>query len=373
MAESATPLSERPFRGAAADLRSALLAWYDAHRRDLPWRAAAGEVPDPYRVWVSEVMLQQTRVETVRGRYADWLERFPTLASLAAAESDEVMKAWEGLGYYSRARNLHRAVREVASDYGGEVPDDPAAFRSLPGVGRYTAGAVTSIAFGREEPVVDGNVRRVFARWTDTAQPAEAELWRLASELVEGEHPGDLNQALMELGAVVCTPRSPRCGVCPVSHHCLALARGTQEERPARRQAKPLPHEDTAVAVVERYDRLLLVRRPRNGRLGGMWGFPEAVRNHGEPARAAAERAALEGVGLPVRASAPLEVVEHAFTHVRVTYRAFCCLPLGPGDGGEPLPLRYDACAWADPAEVAAYALPTAQRRIAALTLNPES
>lgn len=368
MAQSSTRLSERCLRGAAAPLRAALLAWYDAHHRDVPWRTAPGETPDPYRVWVSEIMLQQTRVETARGRYAEWLERFPTLATLAEAEPDEVMKAWEGLGYYARARNLHRAVREVAADYGGKVPDDPAVFRSLPGVGRYTAGAVASIAFEREEPVVDGNVRRVFARWADTAEPAERELWRLASELVEGERPGDLNQALMELGAVVCTPRSPGCGVCPVSHHCLAFARGTQEERPARRQAKPLPREDTAVAVVERDDRLLLVRRPRNGRLGGMWGFPEAVRHDGEAAHETAERAALDGVGLSVRAGPPIATVEHTFTHVRVTYRAFRCV----ANGGEPRPLRYDACAWADAGEVADYALPTAQRRIARLAL-PES
>lgn len=365
MAESVARLGERRSQGVTAVLRGALLAWYDAHHRDLPWRAAAGEVPDPYHVWVSEVMLQQTRVETVRGRYADWLERFPTLESLAEAEPDEVMKAWEGLGYYSRARNLHRAVREVAADYGGVVPDDPAAFRSLPGVGRYTAGAVASIAFGREEPVVDGNVRRVVARWTDTAEPAEAELWPLASQLVEGERPGDLNQALMELGAVVCTPRSPRCADCPVREHCLAFARGTQEERPARRRAKPLPHEDTAVAVIEREGHLLLVRRPTAGPLGGMWGFPEAVRHDGEAAHEAAERVALDGVGLSVRSGPPIATVEHTFTHVRVTYRAFRCV----ANGGEPRPLRYDACAWADAEEVADYALPTAQRRIARLAL----
>ncbi|MDP9349789.1 MAG: A/G-specific adenine glycosylase, partial [Gemmatimonadota bacterium] len=190
-------------------LRDLLLRWYDAHRRDLPWRAEGP--PDPYRVWLSEVMLQQTRVETVKPYFRRWLERFPTLAALAEAPQDEVLKAWEGLGYYSRARNFHRAAREVVERYGGEVPGDAAAFRALPGVGRYTAGAVLSIAFGRPEPVVDGNVRRVFARLLDDPDPAEGALWALAEALVPGARPGDLNQALMELGATVCVPRNPRC------------------------------------------------------------------------------------------------------------------------------------------------------------------
>ncbi|HVG45396.1 MAG TPA: A/G-specific adenine glycosylase, partial [Longimicrobium sp.] len=235
-----------------AELREALLAWYRANRRDLPWRAAEGDAADPYHVWLSEVMLQQTRVETVVRYYARWLERFPTLAALADAPLDDVLKAWEGLGYYSRARNFHSAVRQVRARHGGEVPDDPAAFGALPGVGRYTEGAVMSIAFGRPAPIVDGNVRRVLARWTDDPDPSVADLWAMASRLAPGPAPGELNQALMELGATVCTPRKPRCGVCPARERCRARIAGTQEERPAPKKAKPLPHEDTAVAVVER-------------------------------------------------------------------------------------------------------------------------
>ncbi|MBA4157248.1 MAG: A/G-specific adenine glycosylase [Gemmatimonadetes bacterium] len=345
------------------EIRAALLAWYDAHRRDLPWRAAAAETPDPYRVWLSEVMLQQTRVETVRPYYERWLERFPTLESLAEAPRDEVMKAWEGLGYYSRARNFHRAVREVAESYGGTVPSEPEAFRALPGVGRYTAGAVMSIAYGREAPLVDGNVRRVFARWMDAPDPRDAELWSLAGALVPGPRPGDLNQALMELGATVCTPRSPRCGACPVAQWCAARAAGTQEQRPARRVAKPLPHEDTAVAVVRHASRLLLVRRRPGVRLGGMWGFPGAVRRPDEAVGAAAARAVHEGVGLDVQTMDPLGVVEHTFTHVRVTYRAIWC----EVQGGEPAALGYDAWVWAARDELDRYALPSAQKKLAAL------
>lgn len=348
-------------------LRERLLRWYDAHRRDLPWRAGAGEAPDPYRVWLSEVMLQQTRVETVRPYFERWLERFPTLSSLAEAPLDEVLKRWEGLGYYSRARNFHSAVREVAERYGGEVPGDPGAFRALPGVGRYTAGAVMSIAFGREEPLVDGNVRRVFARWTDDPAPADAGLWSLAEALVPGPRPGDLNQAMMELGATVCVPRAPRCGECPVRELCRAYAHGTQDERPLPKKAKPTPHEDTASAVVERDGRFLLVRRPVDTRLGGMWAFPASVRKPGESTAAAAERAVREGAGMEVRAGEEIGQVAHGFTHVRVTYHAVRCEAVA----GEPRALGYDAWAWATPEELDEYALPVAQRKIAALVAEP--
>jgi A/G-specific adenine glycosylase len=318
---------------------------------------------DPYRVWLSEVMLQQTRVEAVKPYYARWLERFPTLAALAEAPLDEVLKAWEGLGYYSRARNLHRAVREVAERYGGRVPDDPADFRALPGVGRYTAGAVMSIAFGRAEPLVDGNVRRVFARWTDDPDPREAELWAMAEALVPGERPGDLNQAIMELGATVCTPRAPRCGVCPVRDFCAAYAAGTQEERPLPRKAKPLPREEEAVAVVERDGLLLLSRRPTDARLGGLWEFPSTPIAPGESAAAAAERGVRERLGIEIRALEPLAVVEHTFTHVRVAYRALRCAWLA----GEGEPRDDGVFAWVPPEALERYALPLAQKRIAAL------
>ncbi|HEX2209349.1 MAG TPA: A/G-specific adenine glycosylase [Longimicrobium sp.] len=348
-------------------LRTRLLAWYDAARRDLPWRAAPGETPDPYRVWLSEVMLQQTRVETVRPYYARWLDRFPTVQALAAAPLDEVLKAWEGLGYYSRARNFHRAVQEVAARHGGRVPGEPDAFRALPGVGRYTAGAVMSIAFGRQEPVVDGNVRRVFARWTDDPAPADDALWRMAAALVPGERPGDVNQAVMELGATICTPRNPRCGECPVRDRCAAFAAGTQNERPAPRKARPLPHEDTAVPVIQRGGEVLLVRRPVTARLGGMWAFPQAIRHPGESVSAAAERAAREGLEIEVLPGEPVGSVEHTFTHVRATYHAVRCTVRS----GEPRALRYDDVAWVPWDRIGDYALPVAQKRIAALAAEP--
>ncbi|HET7321549.1 MAG TPA: A/G-specific adenine glycosylase [Longimicrobiaceae bacterium] len=351
-----------------AVIRAHLLGWYDASRRELPWRTGAGEEPDPYRVWLSEVMLQQTRVETVKPYYARWLERFPTLDALAEAPLDTVLKEWEGLGYYSRARNLHRAVREVAERHGGEVPSDPAAFRALPGVGRYTAGAVMSIAFGHEEPVVDGNVRRVLARLTDEPAPSDADLWRAAEALVPGERPGDLNQALMELGATVCTPRAPACAACPLREHCAAFAAGTQEGRPLPKKQKPLPHEHQAVAVVERDDgALLLARRPVDSRLGGLWEFPGTLRRPAESTAEAAERGVRETLALEVVAGEPVGAVDHTFTHVRVTYDAVRCRPL---PGGIARPLGYDDFAWVRPEELERFALPKAQKRLAALIIG---
>lgn len=349
-------------------LRAALLDWYDENRRELPWRAAPGESADPYRVWLSEVMLQQTRVETVRPYFTRWLSRFPTLQALSEASLDEVLKGWEGLGYYSRARNFHRAVREVVQRYGGEIPRDPGLFRSLPGVGRYTAGAVMSIAFDRPEPVVDGNVRRVFARLLDDPSPAEATLWELAGRVVHGDRPGDLNQALMELGAIVCTPRAPSCATCPAADHCRARAAGTQLERPAPRQARELPVERLAVLVARGVDgTLLVVRRPDRGRLGGLWEFPAVHRRERESVEEGAWRAAAECCKLRIRPVRELGRVTHTFTHVRVHYDAF----LAEADPRGRMIREADGPRWATRAEIDKLALPRAQRRI--LGLVPEA
>lgn len=350
-----------------AAVRERLLAWYDEQRRDLPWRGAPGERLDPYRVWLSEVMLQQTRVETVKAFYRRWIERFPDIESLARAPLEEVLKAWEGLGYYSRARNLHKAAREVAARYGAAVPADAATFRQLPGVGRYTAGAVMSIAFGRPEPIVDGNVRRVFARLGNAADPKDSDLWARAGQLVPGERPGDLNQALMELGATLCKPRSPECARCPVQRCCGAHAAGSQSERPLPKPPRVLPHEDTAVAVVNNGGALLLARRPLDARLGGLWEFPGAERRRGEPVAAAAERAVREGLSISVRSGGLIGEVGHAFTHVRVTYRAVRCRH----PEGEGAPLRYEQWMWASPRQLDELPMGVAQRKIAALSLEP--
>jgi A/G-specific adenine glycosylase len=256
----------------STEIAQRLLAWYDQNARVLPWR---GET-DAYRVWVSEIMLQQTRVETVGPYYRRWLEHFPTLLDLAAAGEQEVLQVWEGLGYYSRARNLHRAARLVAQQYAGRLPPDRAALEKLPGIGGYTAGAIASIAFGLDEAALDGNIRRVMARLGNVDLPArspqgEARLWELAREHLPPGRAGDYNQALMDLGATICLPRAPLCMVCPLHELCQAAARGVQEQRPVLTARPAIPHITVMAAVLRRDGLVLIAQRPAQGLLGGMW------------------------------------------------------------------------------------------------------
>ncbi len=281
-------------------LRSRLLLWYDQGHRDLPWRRE----PTPWRVWVSEIMLQQTRVESVIPYFHRFLARFPDPSTLAAAPLDEVLTLWAGLGYYSRARSLHTAASQVVARHGGEIPNDPEAFRALAGVGPYTCGAVMSIAFGRPEPVVDGNVVRVLCRLDriegDPQTPAvNRQLWRRAAELAAGERPGDLNQALMELGATVCRPQNPTCLLCPLADACAARASGLQEALPRKavRAERPTTRWIAGLARTPE-GHIWLARRAGTGLLGGMWELPAGL-------------AGAPGLTL----GTPLAEVTHAFTH----------------------------------------------------------
>jgi len=346
----------------APQLRRRLLEHYDRMRRDLPWR---GE-PDPYRIWVSEVMLQQTRVEAVVPYYLRWMERFPDLTALAAADEDEVLGLWEGLGYYSRARNLHRAVRVVRDRLGGRVPHEAAELLRLPGVGSYTAGAVASIAFGAVEPAVDGNVRRVLSRLYDLADPSGAELTARAAGLVDPERPGDFNQALMDLGATVCTPRSPGCSGCPLRTLCRAHARGTVAERPTRRKRPARPHRRFALAVLaDAQRRVLFVRRPREGLLGGLWAFPEAEIARPEDASAAAREVA-RTLGFDCAPTcAELAAVRHLFTHLEAHYHPVLLYAAPPGREEDGKHADDGESRWADPLTREGLALPTAQKRVA--------
>lgn len=295
--------------------RKALLAWYDVAARDLPWRRTR----DPYAIWVSEVMLQQTRVETVVGYYARFLERFPTTQALAEASHDAVMAAWSGLGYYRRARLLHEGVREVVARYGGVVPEAAENRRALPGVGRYTAGAIGSIAFDRQEPVVDGNVARVLCRLFAIDSPAEAKvtlqrLWLEAERLVAGPRPGDLNQALMELGATLCSKRAPRCALCPLRSDCRAHALGRTTELPVAR-IKAQPTELRLVALVATQgsaaDPSLWLARGETSLFSGLWNLP-MVEGHGRAdAKALLVASALSGRV----ATQPKAELTHVLTH----------------------------------------------------------
>jgi A/G-specific adenine glycosylase len=309
---------------------SRLLSWYRQQGRSLPWRGAI----DPYAVWVSEIMLQQTRVEAVIPYFEKWMRLFPTATVLAAATEQDVLNAWEGLGYYSRARNLHKAAKIVVEQFNGELPRDLKALRSLPGIGRYTVGAIASIAFNLDEPTLDGNLRRVFARLFNVGEPADSPvgeeiLWGLAAEHLPKGQAGDYNQALMDLGATLCLPKNPRCLLCPLMDMCEARINGTQEQRPVLKPKKEIPHYAHAAGVIVRqvgnppHEEVLLAKRPSKGLLGGMWEFPNG-RVNGDAAEGL-EPALKTGYGLKVRRKEALVTVGHAYTHFRVTVHAFRC------------------------------------------------
>lgn len=307
-------------------IREKLLAWYGAHRRPLPWR----ETSDPYAIWVSEVMLQQTQVATATPYYHRFMARFPSVHHLAGADLQDVLKLWEGLGYYSRARNLHRAAMTVAADYNGQVPDDPLAFRSLPGVGDYIAAAVLSIAFGRVLPVVDGNVKRVLARLLELKIPvnrsgSHKHFQAPAMELICPRQPADFNQALMELGALVCRPNHPDCANCPLSDDCRSYRHGTTATLPRREPSVKTPLRHVAIAVVRKNGRLLVVQRPTDGFLGGLWEFPAVPADPGEGGRQHFEEAMAAEIGLRITVERRLARIRHAYTHFRLSGDVYLC------------------------------------------------
>jgi A/G-specific adenine glycosylase len=347
---------------AVSALRKALLTWYRRQRRDLPWRGC----DDPYRIWLSETMLQQTRVETVKPYFARFVDAFPTVAALAAAPLERVLQLWAGLGYYSRARNLHQAAKIVAQR--GRFPDTVADLRQLPGVGRYTAGAVASIAFAQPAAAVDGNVKRVLARWRAIDDPIDdaatlERLWDEAGRLLDRRAPGDFNQALMELGATVCRPRKPLCAECPVRRWCAAAARGLQEKLPVRR-ARTEPQSVTAVALwVERGGRVLMMQRPAGGVLAGLWTLPGAVLFDAQPPDADMAARVLRGFGLAGCDIVPAGVVRHDFTHRRWTLHVFvveACRGRVRGFGRETL-------RWVTRASLAALPLAALDRKVIAI------
>ncbi|HKQ50541.1 MAG TPA: A/G-specific adenine glycosylase [Phycisphaerae bacterium] len=270
-------------------IRRRLLAWYDRHKRDLPWRGTR----DPYAIWLSEIMLQQTQVATALPYYERFLKRFPTVRSLAAAKLDEVLRMWAGLGYYARARNMHRAAKKVVAEFGGRFPSSVEELRSLPGIGRYSAAAIASIAYGTRSAVVDGNVARVVARLADIRHDVRRgagnkKAWDFAEALMPSKRCGDFNQAMMEFGARVCLPRgAAHCEVCPLRSGCKALAAGTVARRPVKAARVVVTKERHVVAAIERDGRWLVVRRPDDGLWGGLWELPTAVLNGEAPPQAA--------------------------------------------------------------------------------------
>jgi A/G-specific adenine glycosylase len=302
--------------------QSDLLRWYARHRRDLPWRTAR---LDPYAILVSEFMLQQTQVATVIPYFHRFMERFPTVADLAAASEQHVLRLWQGLGYYSRARNLHAASRRIVSELSGRIPSDVKTLMSLPGVGRYTAGAVASIAFDRRAPILDGNVARVLCRLekieTDPRDPQTVRrLWQLAEDLLSARRAGDFNSAMMELGATLCTPRNPRCGDCPVRKRCGAWAAGLQEQIPLAKKARPTPLVRRWTFAVRRGDRWLIEQRPSRGRWARLWQFVTVAANGKMNLKTVSET-----LTIPVTELRPLGQVKHSLTHRRYVFSVFSC------------------------------------------------
>lgn len=347
-------------------LHNALIGWFEAHKADLPWRRSR----DPYAVWLSEIMLQQTQVTTVIPYYERFLQCFPSVGALATAPLTEVLKLWEGLGYYSRARSLHRAAQMIMHEYGGQFPTSMRDLQRLPGVGRYTAGAIGSLAFGLDVPVLDGNVIRVLARLfdidADTSKPETTRtLWSLAERILPEGRAAAWNEGLMELGRRVCTPRSPQCGTCPLQEHCAALQHGVQEQRPVKAPRRRTPHYDVTAAVIRRKDgSILIAQRPHDGMLGGLWEFPGGKCQEGESLQACLRREIREELGIEIEVGAQIAAIRHAYTHFRITLYAFECRHTG----GDPRPLAVADWAWVEPGALSAYAFPvTDQKIIAAL------
>ena len=343
-----------------------LLAWYAADARRLPWR----ETRDPYAIWVAEIMLQQTRVETVIPYYQRWLQRFPDIHALASASQQEVLQAWEGLGYYSRARNLHRAAIRVENEHDGRLPSDPETLARLPGIGPSTAADILSIAFGQDAGALDGNIRRVLARLFDlphtSGSPAFlAECRQHLNGLLPPGRAGDFNQAMMDLGAGICLPRAPLCPECPLRSDCLACSRGTQQQRPVPRVKPQIPHYIVTAGVLhanhaDASSPVLIARRPADGLLGGMWEFPGGKQQPGESLEDCLKRELQEELGVTAEITVPLGSYRHAYTHFRVTLHAFHCQITR----GEPQPLSADQLAWVLPSQLGTYPMGKLDRLI---------
>lgn len=348
-------------------LRSQLLAWYAAKARDLPWRRTS----DPYAILVSEVMLQQTRVETAGGYYGPFLERFPNVDALAAAPMDQVLKAWEGLGYYRRAHALHAAAIRIVACHGGQIPSTAADLRKLPGVGPYTAAAVASIAFGHDEPILDGNAIRVIARLFAVSgridrAATRRQLRSTAANLVPPGQAGDFNQAVMDLGSQVCTPAKPDCGSCPVSDLCAAHATGYETDYPVRAARKAIPHRDIVAAII--WDgmpyapkaQILISKRQTSDMLGGLWEFPGGHVERSETMEEAVIRELREELAIEVSDVSPFMTVKHAYTHFRMTLHVFHCVHTA----GDPQALASSEWTWTAIERLERFAFPTADRKI---------
>ncbi len=346
-----------------AGFAQALIDWYGKNHRDLPWR----NTQDAYAIWLSEVMLQQTQVVTVMDYYERFLKAFPTIQDLAKASEAQVLKMWEGLGYYARCRNLHQAAKQVVVEHQGRFPDCLEAVEALPGIGRSTAGAILTFAYGQKHPLLDGNVKRVLSRLYNLDEPIEKtsvqkQMWKNSAELLEPATDAySFNQAIMELGATLCIPKMPACLLCPVEGFCEAKACGTQQERPVKTAKKAIPHHQIGAAVIWREDgRILIQQRPRDGLLGGLWEFPGGKQEPGETLEETVIREIREELAIEIEVGEKLVVVNHAYSHFKITLHAYVCQHIS----GEPQLLSADDLAWVRPDELRQHAFPKANNRV---------
>ncbi|HEX9654024.1 MAG TPA: A/G-specific adenine glycosylase [bacterium] len=339
-----------------------LLEWYHKNKRDLPWRRTS----DPYKIWVSEVMLQQTQVEQATPYYEKFLKVYPDLQSLANAQLDDILKVCEGMGYYARARNIKNAADILVNQYNGEIPRTHDELIKIPGIGPYTAAAIASIAFNENYPVVDGNVLRVLARILKIDEPpkkkgVKSKFVHAARSLMPEGRAGDFNQAIMELGALVCTPQKPKCSECPVNFFCLAYQ--TLEDPsvlPVRAPTKDKPHYNVVIGIIWKKGKILIDRRPEEGLLGGLWEFPGGKQELGETLEECLEREIREDMHIKIRVQGPFLTVPHAYTHFKITLHSFQCQHLE----GEPRPKKAIEWRWVEPDDMRKYAFPKANKII---------
>jgi A/G-specific adenine glycosylase len=354
------PATEAAGRDRTREASLALMAWFRGNARRMDWR----ETEDPYRIWVSEVMLQQTRVDTATPYYRRFFSYFPTVRTLAEATPDRVLKAWEGMGYYSRARNLHKAAGILLREHGGRLPSSVDELTTLPGVGKSTAGAIAAIAFRQDVPILDSNVKRVVARLhavrEDSRSPAvERSLWEYSRRMILPGRGRETALALMDLGSMVCTPRNPRCPACPFAPWCEAHRLGLQGAIPRRPPKRILPHRDVVVAVIGNLEgKFLIDRRPDHGLLGGLWEFPGGKREPGETLTEALAREIREEMGVRIEVLGKIGTIRHVYSHFRMTLHAYRCRKAG----GSVRSARE--WKWAAPEELAGLAFPRADRKL---------